>query len=116
MYTATHLIKIKGKFDKNIWGYEDNILNETLKEYIKTKIKFEIDSYYHTDLELFKIDDDNIDVWIYLSTPQSCVSRDIIEKWLNDHINEEGIIATDFEIEERANPFSSENNFLVILR
>lgn len=115
MVVATHLIKIKGIFNKNIWGHEEKMLNETLKEYVKTKIKFEIDSYYHADLELFEINDDKIEVWVFINALPSSVSRDIIEKWLNDHVNEEGIVATDFEIEEKFNPLSPENNFLVLI-
>lgn len=110
MIIATHLIKIKGTFDKNIWGHEEEMLNETLKEYVKTKIKFEIDNCYHADLELFKITDNKIEIWVFIKAIQSCLPKDIIEKWLNDHINEEGIMATDFEIEEK-----TENNFLVLI-
>ncbi len=114
MSIATHLIKIKGTFDKNIWGYDVEKLNEILKEFVKTKIKFEIDSYYHADLELFIIDDNKIDVWVFISALPSCVSKNIIGKWLKDHINKEGITVSDFEIEERN--YSSANNFFVVLQ
>ena len=116
MPIATHLIKIKGTFDKNIWGYDVELLNEILKEFVKTKIKLEIDSYYHADLELFKLDDNKINVWVFINALPSNVSKYIIGKWLEDHINEEGIKVTDFEIEERNNLYSSENNFFVVLQ
>lgn len=115
MTVATHLIKIKGTFDKNIWGHGEKVLNETLKEYIKTKIKNEIFSSYHADLELFKIDDDKIEVWVYINSPPLSTLKDMIEKWIHDHINEEGIVATDIEVEERFSQHSSENNFVVII-
>lgn len=115
MVIATHLIKIKGTFDRNIWGHEEKFLNETLKEYVKTKIKFEIFSSYHADLELFKIDGDKIEVWVFINSQPISTLKDIIEKWLDDHVNDEGIMATDIEIEEKFNNSSSENNFLVVV-
>lgn len=116
MLVATHLIKIKGTFNKNIWGYDEEKLNDILKEYVKTKIKFEIDSCYHADLELFKIDDDKIEVWVFINALSSCVSKDIIEKWLNNHINDEGIISTDVEIEEKIGSCCPKNNFSVFVQ
>lgn len=115
MTIATHLIKIKGTFDRNIWGHEDKFLNETLKEYVKTKIKNEIFSSYHADLELFKIDDDKIEVWVFINSPPISTLKDIVEKWLDDHVNDEGIMATDVEIEEKFNLYSPENNFLTLV-
>lgn len=112
MVVATHLIKIKGTF-QNVWEHDDEMLNKTLKEYVKTKIKNEIDSYYHADLELFKIDDNKIEVWVFIKAYID-ISKDTIEKWLNEHINEYGIIPTDIEIEYK-NPYSSENNFLILI-
>lgn len=77
---ATHLVKIKGTFDEKIWGNEKETLKEKLKEYANTKIKEEIDSIYHTDLELFQINDNIIDVWVFIRAFPYEVSRDIIEK------------------------------------
>lgn len=94
MYIATHLIKIKGKIDKNVWT------KETLKDYVKSKIDRDIQSFYHTDLELFGIDGDVVDVWVFVSTLSSNVSKDIICKWLDNHIKEDGITVTCLEIEE----------------
>jgi len=55
MVIATHLIKIKGDFDVQKWT------EKKLEEYVKQKIK-EIDPSFHTDLELFQIQDSNIEV------------------------------------------------------
>lgn len=112
---ATHLIKIKGTFDKKIWGYEKEILNEKLKEYVNKKIKEEIDRIYHTDLELFQINDNMIDVWVYLRAYPYDISKDIIEKWLKNHIKDEGITIIDFNFEEITNLCSSEKGFFVII-
>ncbi len=112
---ATHLIKIKGTFDKKIWGYEKEILNEKLKEFVNKKIKEEIDDIYHTDLELFQINDNIIDVWVYIRAYPYNISKDIIEKWLKDHIKEEGITIIDFDYEERTNLRSSEKDFFVVI-
>jgi len=100
MTVGTHLIKIKGTFDKKIWGYEDEWVNEIFKEYIKTKIKNEIDSHYNPNLEFVRIDDNKIEVWIYIKALSLNISRDIIEKWLIDHIHEDGIDIYDLEIEK----------------
>src|SRR3990167_9531771 len=78
MTVGTHLIKIKGTFDKKIWGYEDEWVNEIFKEYIKTKIKNEIDSHYNPNLEFVRIDDNKIAVWIYIKALSINISRDII--------------------------------------
>lgn len=53
MVYATHLIKVKGTFNPKRWT------KEKLREYVDNKIK-EIRSFYHPDLELFKVKDDTI--------------------------------------------------------
>jgi hypothetical protein len=109
MKIATHLIKINGKFDKNIWT------EEKLDVYVRSKIECDIDKLYHADLELFKIDDEIIDVWVFISVSPSKVTRDIIGKWIKNHITEEGIIVIDFEIEERFNLCHPEEVFVTLL-
>ena len=94
MHIATHLIKIKGKIDKNIWT------EDKLDKYVRSKIDGDITNFYHADLELFGIEDEVVNVWVFVSALPSEVSRDIIDKWLKNHIKEEGITATEFEIEE----------------
>lgn len=94
MHIATHIIKIKGKIDKNIWT------EDKLDKYVRSKIDGDITSFYHADLELFGIEDNIINVWVFVSALPSEVSRDIVDKWLNDHIKEDGINVTSFEIEE----------------
>lgn len=109
MKIATHLIEINGKFDKNIWT------KEKLEVYVRSKIECDIDKLYHADLELFKIDDEIIDVWVFISALPSEVTRDIIGKWIKDHITEEGITVIDFEIEERFNLCHPEEVFVTLL-
>ena len=94
MVIATHIIKINGKFDKNIWT------KEKLEVYVRSKIECNIDKVYHTDLELFNVDNEIINVWVFISTLLSEVNRDIVENWIKNHIIEEGITMTDFEIKE----------------
>ena len=94
MVIATHIIKIRGTFDENIWKGKN-----ALKDYTKNKIKSEIDPSFHADLELFKIDGNKIDVWVYIHAFPSEVKRGIIEKWIQGHIVEEGITVNDFEFE-----------------
>lgn len=57
MVIATHIIKIKGTLNKNIWKDEKKI-----EEYIKDKIKNDIDPSFHTNLELLEINGNKIDV------------------------------------------------------
>lgn len=94
MHIATHLIKIKGKINRNIWT------EDKLDKYVISKIDGDITSFYHADLELFGIEEEVANVWVFVCARPSEVSRDIIDKWLNDHIKEEGIVVTEFEIEE----------------
>ena len=92
MVIATHLIKIKGDFDVQKWT------EKKLEEYVKQKIK-EIDPSFHTDLELFQIQDSNIEVWVYISAFPSEVSDKIVGDWIKAHLKEEGIETKEFEIE-----------------
>lgn len=112
MVIATHIIKIRGIFDENIFKENE------LKDYVESKIKSEIDSSFHTDLELFKVDGNKIDVWVFISAFPSEVTRNIIDKWIRDHIKEEGITVNDFEFEEIINMtenVSHKNKFFVCI-
>lgn len=109
MNITTHLIKIKGKFDKSTLTEED------IEKYVRSKMCGDIKSFYHADLELFGIDDDIINVWVFVSALSSEVTRDIIDKWLRNHIKEEGITITDFEIEERFNLLHPEKVFVTLV-
>lgn len=110
MAIATHIIKIKGTFDEKIYKQQ-----KTLKDYVNNKIQNEIDSVLHADLELFKVDGNNIEVWVYISAFPSEVTRDIIGKWIKDHIKEEGISVQNFEFEQLVDKTKrlSENSFYV---
>ncbi len=107
MRIATHLIKIKGTFD-NKWKEKE------LRDYVKDKIK-EIESFYHTDLELFKVDDNKIEVWVYIHALPSEAKRNIIDKWLKDHIKEEGITIIYFDIEEKFNLCYPKNDPFILI-
>lgn len=93
-HIATHLVKIKGNFDKNIW------IEDTLDKYVRSKMSGDIANFYHADLELFGTEGETVNVWAFVSALPSEVSRDIVDKWLKNHITEEGIVVTNFEIEE----------------
>ena len=96
MNVATHIIKIKGSIK------DGKKKEKELKDYVKDKIYTEIDSIYHADLELFRADeDDTVEVWVYVSS--FCVTRDIVDQWLKDHIKEEGTEITSIEIEKLLN-------------
>ena len=108
-HIATHLIKIKGKIDVHIWT------EEKLRNYVNSKIDDDVLSFYHTDLELFGIENEVINVWVFVSASPSNVSRNIIDKWLSDHIKEEGLTITSFEIEERFDLTCPKNTFITLI-
>jgi hypothetical protein len=98
MVVATHIVKVRGTFDRYIWN------ENKLKKYVRRKIICEIDDSFHTHLELFKIDNDDdschkgrVDIWVYLYALPSEVDRKAIEKWIDDHIIEEGLVVEEFE-------------------
>jgi hypothetical protein len=109
MHVATHLIKIEGRFDNDIWT------KDKLEKYVRSKIEYDIEKFFHADLELFGIDDEIINVWIYISALPSEVSKDIVSKWLSNHIKEEGITVTCFNIEERFNRLNQEEIFVTLV-
>lgn len=100
MAIATHLIKIKGTFDNEKWT------DEQLRNFVNDKIKDDIESIYHPDLELFHVEDRSIEVWAYIS---DLTSSKLLEKnvrdWLKNHIKEEGLTVDNVEIEKSGNGF-----------
>lgn len=92
MALATHLIKIEGEFDLNLW-------NEiSLREYVKNKIN-EIESCLHPESELFQINNNKINIWILICALPSEVSQKIVNLWAENHITEEGLKVKKIEIE-----------------
>jgi hypothetical protein len=100
MTIATHLIKIKGTLDNKRWT------EEQLRCLVRDKIKDDIESIYHPDLELFQVKDRSIEVWVYIS---DSVPLELLEKnvrdWLKNHIKEEGLTVDNIEIEKSGNGF-----------
>lgn len=108
MHIATHLINVKGTFDRNIWTME------SLKRYVNKKIKSNIFETFHTDIESFNVTKNNIDVSVYISCLPSEVKKSIVSKWLKENIIENGIRVTWFNIEE-INCFFEPNKFSLLL-
>lgn len=91
MVFATHFIKVKGSFDQNKWT------EKKLEKYVKQKIK-EIEPSFHTELELFQIQDNNIEVWVYISALPSEINDKIVGDWIKAHLKEEGVETKEFEV------------------
>jgi hypothetical protein len=91
MHIATHIIKIKGKYDSS-WD------EKKLRAYVDLKIKNEIEEVLHPDLELFEAKDGNIDIWIYITGYPSEATYKVVEEWIKDHITEEGLSVTEFTV------------------
>ena len=94
MPVATHVIKIKVEFDEN-WN------EEKLKELIKSKAK-EVDKFFALDLELFKVENNVMDVWFFIEFCYVKLSRvkDMSDKWFKDHIKEDGITIKSLDVED----------------
>jgi len=102
MVVATHIVKIRGTFDKNIWN------EEKLIKYVRKKIICDLHDSFHTHLELFKVDlmegeeidgKGKIEVWVYVHAYPSEVTKDIIKKWIDYNIKEDGLTVEGFEYE-----------------
>ncbi|MBU4373234.1 MAG: hypothetical protein KJ714_02090 [Euryarchaeota archaeon] len=70
-------------------------------------------------MELLRIKDNDVEVWVYISALPSEAAEYIIKKWLKDHIREDSAAVKDFEIVEVANLLNLADrnhlNFLVHL-
>ena len=95
MAFATHIIKIKGRFNAQKWTKEE------LRSYVNKKISNEIESFYHTNIELLQNLENNIEVWVYISALPS--EAKLIGEWIENHIKEEGIMIKGFEVEKIMN-------------
>lgn len=94
MSIATHIIKIKGTFDEKLWN------EKKIEDYVDHKIENEIDETFNIDIELFKITGNNIEIWVFIFAFPSEVDNGIIDKWIKDHIKEEGLKVESFEFEK----------------
>lgn len=93
------MIKIKGTFDDDKWT------EKTLRNFVDNKIKDEIESIYHPDIELFHIKDKTIEVWVYISGSIPKLLGEIVGNWLKYHIKEDGLTIESVEIEKSGNGF-----------
>lgn len=94
MSFATHLIKVKGEFSSE-WT------EERLKEYVNSKIKYEIDDYYSAQIELLGIRENTIEVWVFVSAiMETAYLKEMVDRWLQGHVGDEGITVKSSEIVE----------------
>lgn len=94
MPVATHVIKVKAEFNEN-WD------EEKLEKLVKTKIGNEIDDFFSPESELFHVGNNVIDIWILIEfCGDLLLIKDISNKWLKDHIKEEGITIKNLEVEK----------------
>ena len=107
MHIATHIIKIKGRFDSS-WD------EQKLRVYVDSKIKNEIEDVLHPSLELFKANDGNVEIWVFITGYPSEASYKVVEGWIKDHIKEDGLSVTEFTIEMIFNMCSPDTKFTVL--
>lgn len=94
MPVATHVIKVKAEFNEN-WD------EEKLEKLVKSKIENEIDDFFSPESELLNVEYNKIDVWILIEfCGDLSLIKDISNKWLKDHIKEEGIFIKNLEVEK----------------
>ena len=108
MRPATHLIKINGTYDETEWN------GVALKEYVLKKIHNEIEDVLHPNLELFRAENGDVNVWVYIRALPSEAKHPTVKKWLENHIKEEGIIVKGFMI-EIVSTWWNRNNFSILL-
>lgn len=94
MSIATHIVKVKGTFDEKLWN------EKKIEDYVDYKIENDIDETFNTDLELFNITGNNIEIWVFIFAFPSEVDNGIIDKWIKDHIIDEGLKVESFEFEK----------------
>ena len=94
MSVVTHVVKIKGAFDEKIWD------EKKIEDYVDYKIENEINETFNTDLELYNITGNNIEIWVFIFAYPSEVDNGIIDKWIKNHIKEEGLKVDSFEFEK----------------
>lgn len=109
MRPATHLIKINGTYNESKWN------EVTLKEYVRKKIQDEIEDVLHPELELFQAENGDVNVWMYIRALPSEATHPIVEKWLENHIKEEGITVKGFMI-EIISVWWERNDFAILLK
>ncbi|MFZ3059082.1 MAG: hypothetical protein WA102_05005 [Candidatus Methanoperedens sp.] len=107
MHIATHIIKIKGTFDSS-WD------EKKLRAYVDLKIKNEIEDVLHPSLDLFETKDGIVDVWVFITALPSEATYKVVETWIKDHIKEDGLSVTEFNVEMLFNMCSSETKFTVL--
>lgn len=79
---ASHLIKVKGVFKKK-WD------KHQIERYIKAKIEKEINDYYEAELELLKVEENRIEVWVFIATVGYCETiKEWANEWLEHHITQ----------------------------
>jgi len=95
---ATHLIKVRGEFSPE-WT------EERLEEYVNRKIKEEIDDYFSTQIELFEINNNIIDVWVFISALiKTDQIKEMVDRWLREHVKEEGLTIKNSQVIEILTP------------
>ena len=107
MHIVTHIIKIKGSYDSS-WD------KKILRAYVDLKIKNEIDDVLHPSLELFKVNDGIVDVWLFITALPSEATYKVVEKWIKDHIKENGLSVTEFNVEMISNMCNPDTKFAVL--
>ena len=107
MHIVTHIIKVKGTFDLS---WDEN----KLRDYVDLKIKNEIEHVLHPNLELFEAKDGNVDVWIFITALPSEATHKVVETWIKDHIKEDGLSVTEFNVEMISNLCNPGTKFAVI--
>ena len=79
---ASHLVKVKGIFKKKWDKWQ-------IESYVKAKMEKEIDSYWEAEVELFKAEDDKVEIWVLIATVgHSETIKEWANEWLEHHITQ----------------------------
>jgi len=93
MVLATHIIKIYGAISQFIWP------EKKLKNYVDKKIKNDIFVTFHAKLKSFKLEEEKVEILVYVSALPSEVTAKVVDEWLKDNTRRKGLRVENFEIE-----------------
>ncbi|MFA6097888.1 MAG: hypothetical protein WC788_09795 [Candidatus Paceibacterota bacterium] len=93
MIFATHIIKIHGAINQFIWP------EKKLRNYVDKKVKNDIFVTFHARLKSFRLEEEKVEVRVYLSALPSEVTAKVVDEWLKDNTIRRGLGVENFEIE-----------------
>lgn len=81
---ASHLVKVGGEINKEC-------SRESIEKYIQEKLE-EIDPTYEAEIELLRIEKNQVEIWVFISILATCqLIEKMAKQWLTNHVNQESV-------------------------